>query len=237
MEQHIKNQFWFFHDNLEDTCELEGQPAFQISKVLRLKNGDHLILTNGKGQKGIYEILGLEKKSVSLKRISIESFTPLKAMTLVFSLLKGDKTELVIQKAVELGATSICVFEADHSVSRLKENEKKMERYKKIITETLEQCMGVFLPEIHFFKNLKEVLNFLPSHSQVFTLSFDANKSLKDFQLESPVLIIGPEGDFSDFEFKLLENYGSNKIKLCASLLKAETASIAAMAQVHLSRS
>jgi len=216
--------------------ELEGQIAFQIAKVLRLKEQDKIALVDGKGQKGIYQIQQIAKDYIGISRIQLLHLPPLPPLVLIFALLKGDKNEIVLQKAMELGATQIIIFQGHHSIPKVKEVARKVERWKRIMIETMEQCLGSYLPEITLAPDLEQALKPLPSTAQIFTLSFDAQKNLKNFKLENPVLVIGPEGDFSQEEMTLMKNMGAEFVLLCPHLLKAETASIAGISQIQLLR-
>lgn len=234
----IKNQYAFYHPVLDKELILEGSLAFQITRVLRLKVNDRILLQNGTGLHAVYRIEETGKNTVTLRYMSETKEAKKRHIVLLASLIKKDKLEWLIQKAVELEVSEIWVYESEHSVAKLKNNDFKTERWEKIIMEAYEQSLGFYLPSLKIIKNLKELIRILSENPmQRFVTRPEAEQTLSDYKLEERVLIaVGPEGDFSENELNCFDESGFQKIKLSNLILKSETAAICAMAQLQVQK-
>ncbi len=230
----IKNQYHFFYPEILETVILNNSLFNQITRVLRLKIKDKICLLDGKGCKGIYEIIEITNKEIKLKLESKIKKELKKQVILIMALLKKDKLEWVIQKAVELGITHLYLFEADNSVVKTKNNGNKLKRWQKIALEALEQSGGVFLPSISIKNSLKDVLALLKnSPTEIYMAHYDANKTLKDMTLtKETAFVVGPEGGLSEEELLLIDDL--HKIKIASHILRAETAAICVLSQLNL---
>jgi 16S rRNA (uracil1498-N3)-methyltransferase len=230
----IKNQYVFYHPDLSPNPELEEKTLFQITRVLRLVPGNQIMLLDGKGKQGIYSILSISKNHIELELNEIKSFPPPRPLTLALGLLRKENTELVLQKAVELGASRIILFEGRNSVSRMKDREKKLDRWQKILVEAIEQSMGAYLPSLDFYPALQDIQW---DEGAIFYGSPDSSKTWNNYPLPSAVtVIIGPEGGLSGDEIDFLNQAGAEPVLLSRNILRAETAAICALSQVNLLR-
>lgn len=205
----------------------------QWTKVFRYTNGDFVILFNGEGIDATYSIVEMSSKECKLTRTNtIPSYIPNKKVTLYLSIIKKDNFELVVQKATELGVSTIVPILSERS-------EKKNlneERLKIISIEASEQCFRGDVPKIMPIVTLPKVLeNELP-HDISIMLQM-GGESFKDTSVQKSIndakniaLFIGPEGGWSENEEKLFENKGMKSISLCKTVLRAETAAIVACA-------
>jgi len=195
----VKNQFVFYYPQNEEKVIIEGEPAFQIARVLRLNPGDAILLLNGRGRQSRFILDSVSPKEVRATLAAVEEKPAPLPLILAFGLLKNDKTEWVIQKGTELGVTRFLIFEADHSVARLKDGgERKLARYQKIAQEAHEQSCGFFLPEIKTCKNLSQTLEefsglWLAAESTVLTGLKPFESCLKE---KGAGILIGLRGDF-----------------------------------------
>lgn len=234
----IKNQYYFFYPEITDSLIIEGDKVFQISNVLRLKPGNKIVLQDGKGKKGYYTIESIAKKDIHLRLINVENKEFSDELILIIAALKKEKLEWVMQKSVELGVTQIWIFQGDNSVSKLNDFSKKKKRYEKILIESFEQSMGFFLPELVFFNKITEIKkNKLFSDLKIFYTDRNAQKTFKDFNLKkNTAVIIGPEGGFTQKEITLFNAWKCENVLLANTLLRSETAAIAALSQIQLLR-
>ncbi len=233
----IKNQYNFYHASLDNTLQLEGSIFFQIKKVLRLRENDEIVLIDGKGKKGIYKITKISNEYLTLKLSSFSFQNKDKELILIMALLKKDKNELVIQKAVELGATKIFIFQGDNSIPKMKNTVKKLTRWDKIAIEAMEQSSRFYKTEINFFNSLeKALLEAIIFNSNIYLADASTSSSLDSQAKNNSAIIIGAEGGFSESELKVVKKLNINKICLSNNILRAETAAIVSLAQISLLR-
>ena len=153
MKQKRKQRF--FHNSIpgkKDVLSLKGESAHYLTRVLRLKNGQDLILFNNSGSEWEAQILKATKRQVDVKLLSkksIQSESPLD-ITLLQSISRSQRMDFVMQKATELGVNKIIPMTTQNTVVRLNESniENKMRHWKKIIISAAEQSGRVRLPEI-----------------------------------------------------------------------------------------
>lgn len=220
------------------TVIVEGEEAFHISKVLRLAKGDFIEIANGNGKVFSAEILSSDKKSVEvLVKEELETNPETNTdVTLFIGLTKSSKLELIIQKATELGATAIVPVDMERSVVKLKDEDKKTERYRRIAFEAVKQCKRTKVPYINTpvdFKTAVDMLKKCDVHFAPYESENDV--SLKEFlntdktNKKSIGFIIGPEGGFAPEEIELLKENKIDTITLGKRILRMETAAISVL--------
>ncbi|XWN35846.1 MAG: RsmE family RNA methyltransferase [Balneola sp.] len=221
----------------DDRSEIEiiGQEAIHISKVLRNKIGDLITVLDGAGSSSKCEIIDISKKSVQLKVLETnsEKEPAIKKILAFGTIKKRDRLEFAIEKAVELDAWEICVFDADHSErSRLNE-----ERLQTQIVSAFKQSGRFYLPELVIKRSLDEVLEQYKEHSILMAYlgegETDTPSELKD---PENLLLVGPEGGFSKREADLAKRKGAQFISLGKNRLRAETAVVAFLSQFLFSK-
>ena len=159
-------------------------------------------------------------------------------VTLLFALTKGDKTDLVLQKATELGVKKVALIQSERTVVKYDEKdiEKKSQRFIKIMKEASEQSHRLVVPEFLGIYNLKTLP--LQAYSDVNFVAYekDASKANEQFQgLEkgkSVSILVGPEGGFSEQEIAHLTKLGFIRTSLGKRILRAETAAIYALSVI-----
>lgn len=209
--------------------EIMGEEAKHIF-VLRNNIGD-IIEVNDKR----CEILDINKQSVKCRVVECAEIkgVPKVKITLFQALLKSDKMEYVIQKAVELGVSRVVPFISKNVVVKLEDKDKvkKIERYNKISREASKQCGRSDIVEIENVKLFNDLLNNIKKYKKCIVAYEDETNSLKEFlkvnnELDEVAIIIGAEGGFDKEEVdKLIEN-GCISISLGDRILRAETASL-----------
>jgi len=217
----------FFTDNIEDTS-LYGEEFLHAVNVLRIKTGENIIILDNSDYEYTAEVICIEKKSLDFKIINKE-FCPLEnknKIKLICGYLKGDKTEFVVQKAVELGVSEIVVFESKFSSAYLSEN--KVERLNKVSREAAKQCGRSKYPVVTYKKEFKEALNTgLNYKNKLFACEFTESSDIDLSTVRGDTaVVVGSEGGFSNEEFETARTLGYLGITLGKRILRADTASI-----------
>ncbi len=200
-----------------------------LAEVLRLEPGTRIQVFDGRG--GLYAATiepGFE--SVLLGPREAARTAPVE-ISLVVALAKGEKMELVVQKATELGVARVLPFEAERSVVRLDraKGEERATRWTRIATEAARQCGRADVPEVRPPGSLASALAALAPGTQV--LVFHPGGGAVDARgAASLAAVVGPEGGLTDDEVRACEAAGAVRAALGPRVLRAETAAIVAVA-------
>lgn len=211
---------------------LTGQEAHHASKVLRLKEGSKIHATNGVGT--IFEgvIATISKREVTVEILNRKDFEEPRALVLGMGILKKrTRLEFAIEKAVELGASGIVLFQSQHS----ERGQFKPGRLEMIIMSAMKQSLRAWLPKLEVYQSLEDAVDAYEGFNLVIAhekaggehASFDKNSS-------ESLLLIGPEGGFSEREVKYVMNEGGTMVSLGAHRLRAETAAIVLLGKAVL---
>lgn len=218
----------FFVDEISENLIIEGEEFRHAVSVLRIKEGEKIIVCDNSGWEYIAEINKINKKdftaSVLEKQLS-ESETK-NHVTLIAGYLKGDKTELIVQKAVELGVKKIVVFSSEYSSAYM--NDNKLSRLNKVSVESAKQCGRSIAPEVIYAKDFKTALEMGDgAQNKFFACEFakENKANLKNVQ-GSCAIVVGSEGGFSKEESELAFEKGYQTVFLGKRILRAETACI-----------
>ncbi len=223
--------------------EAESRHAAQ---VLRVCAGDAVQVLDGAGRKYACVVDAVEKRQVWLRVERDEVVPPPEVKVEVYpAVAKGKAMELIIQKAVELGATRICPMVCEHSVAQYDDDraEDKADKWRLTVIEALKQCGREWLPQITIPQPFKHCL---PSAVDTSTLNlvaalqdgamtvgarFTAFSGKHAVPLPTTVrLWVGPEGDFSPAEYRALAEHGVQSVTLGTHVLRCETALLALLA-------
>ena len=204
------------------SVEIKGQEAKHISKVLRFSIGDIIYVTDGIGHIYQCEIANITKKGVfaSIKDQESHQEPDLKKVMAFGAIKKRDRLEFAIEKAVELGAWEICVFQADHS-ERSKINH---ERLQSIAVSAFKQSKRKWLPDIIIEDSLDKVYERYADHYALMAHVESEVQKPQPLTHKHNLFLIGPEGGFSEREINLARDRGTGFISLGENRLRAETA-------------
>lgn len=205
---------------------------FHISKVMRMKINDEIEVVSD-DKLYLVKIVSFNPFNVSLIKEIKETHELGGNIRLFICLLKGDKTEFVIQKAIELGVKEIVLVESSRCVVHIDKNKKesKLIRFNKVVKEALEQSKrtkNVTINDIIDFKDIdkyKADISFIPYENSESTL-LSLGDNLKDIKGKTINVIVGPEGGFSKEEVEYATKVGYKNITLGKRILRAETANI-----------
>ncbi|MBF0194560.1 MAG: 16S rRNA (uracil(1498)-N(3))-methyltransferase [Magnetococcales bacterium] len=223
--------------------ELDAGQRRYLTRTLRLNAGDKLIIFNGEGDEGEWQAeLSQNTSQVNLlKFIPLKKESPLK-ITLIHGLAKGNITEMVIQKAVELGAVTMIPLVAKRSVRRSIKDRKdnKLKRWQNIVIEAVEQCGRVRIPKVHSPVNWQDLAEILPKEGPRYLFwEEEGVTAIKLNELphpgESVTLLIGPEGGLSVEEVAMAkEQLGFTVVGLGPRVLRVATAGVAVVGSCQL---
>lgn len=226
----MDNIFFAHPENIVgNQLELVDQEAAHASKVLRFDVGDELYASDGKGSLYKAQISSISKKSVlaNVLEIDKEPEPKIKKVLVFGAIKKRDRLEFAVEKAVELGAWEICVFNADHS-ERSKINE---DRLQSIVISAFKQSKRRWLPEVKYLSSLDHVFRqYQGYHSVMAHVEAEVQKP-ELLKHEKNLFLIGPEGGFSNREVELAKKKGVNMISLGKNRLRAETAALTMLSQ------
>lgn len=215
------------------TAGITGDDARHISRVLRMKPGEELILCD---EQGTDYTCRVETLSDSLVTLRVEGSQPSVSepsvkITLFMALPKGDKMDYVIQKAVELGVNEIVPYSSSRCIVKLNEKDKakKQERWARIALEAAKQSGRGIIPQVKMPVSFKEMLELAKkSELPLFFYEKERDVSLKSLltgrKFQSAAVIIGPEGGFEETEASLAKAAGIPSVSLGARILRCETA-------------
>ena len=218
--------------------ELDDDSGHYVRTVLRLKKDDAIILFNSKGGEYVCVLSEISRKAVlvSVKSWSDRSVESPLQVTLGLGISRGDRMDLSVQKAVELGANCITPLLTDRCVVQFK-GEKKPQRllhWQKIVQHAAEQSGRTVLPELAEIAALQNWVG--NQHGLKVFLDPYAECSLVQLQPDDMkvTLLTGPEGGFTDQERNLAKVAGFIPVRLGSRILRTETAAIAALAAVQM---
>ena len=205
---------------------LDGIENKHINKVLRKKQGDLIIFTNGKNLKFKVKIIKLSKKSSLFKVLSFEKFLSNKNLHIAISILKSPaRFEIFLEKAVEIGVSEITPIICKRTLRK----RVKIERCNKIIISALKQSFKYHLPKFNSPIDFKDFIKSSTEKNKLIATCEELKKESlgKSFkQSETNVILIGPEGDFTKEELKEAKINKFKFVSLGNSRLRAETAGI-----------
>jgi len=216
--------------------------ARHLVQVLRLRAGDRCVLFNGDGYDYSAVISGLSKQRVQVR---VESRQPVDnesilAITLLQGMARGEKMDLILQKATELGVREIIPVNSQRSEVRLDADraEKRLAHWRAVVAAACAQCGRARIPTITAPHALASVLSTLTSELRLFLDPTEEAKKITELPTPAAnhvVLAIGPEGGWSARDREQLTAAGFQGVRLGPRILRTETAGLAAIAvlQTH----
>ena len=228
----------FFIEKLngnETEVYLEGEELVHAKTVLRVEEGAEIVLLDGSGKEYSAIVAKIEKHRLlaHITGVNVGEREPKTPVYLLCGALKGDKTELIVQKATELGVSKIGVFSSEYCSAYI--NENKIERLRKVAREAAKQCQRSCAPKIEYFGDLDSALKSAGDYAnKLFACEFLESSNGGDLSnLVGPTaVVVGSEGGFSHKEFERAQAIGFTGISLGKRILRAETAAITVCALI-----
>ncbi|CAH0119634.1 MULTISPECIES: 16S rRNA (uracil(1498)-N(3))-methyltransferase [unclassified Paenibacillus] len=226
----------------EHTVTIVGDDARHLTKVMRARSGEKIVVCDGVSREAVAEIANIGTGSVEAKIIELRPVTqePWLQVTVAQSLPKGDKMETVIQKCTEIGAVRFIPFVSERTIVQYdaKKETKRLERWSRIAKEAAEQAHRGRIPEVEETNAWKQLLHRFASYDLVL-FCYEKEQSGKLRECISPLihkrdgggtldvlLVIGPEGGFAEGECLAAEAAGAKPVGLGARILRTETAAM-----------
>ena len=215
-------------DPLDGAVRIAGEEFHHAARVVRVREGEEVELFDGAGHAagGIVESIAKDELIVRAGN-PIDSRESKIAVDLAMAIIQLDKFELVLQKATELGARSIIPTVTDRVEVRPERYNGKRDRWEKIIFEATKQCGRAAIPKLESPTSFDQLM------SREHKIVFDADHPPTQHSALSTqhLLLIGPEGGWSDRELTAAREHGATFESLGPRRLRAETAAIVACAR------
>lgn len=209
--------------------ELDDELLHHVKTVLRKRDGYKFRMIDANNRCFLMELVGNQgtvlQELVEDNELDVD-------VTIILALIKNDKFDFALQKLTELGVSRIVPYAAERSVVKINDEKKKLERYRKIVTEASEQCHRLVIPEITSVAHINDLKDYMSDFNYVayekekgqYIPYLDIDKSIS--------VIIGPEGGFSPTEIEKIESLGFVSRSLGKRILRAETAALYVMSNV-----
>jgi len=235
---------FYLVDDLADasvgsTVVVVGQEARHAVTVSRVRVGESLSLGDGRGTSVRGDVVEATPERLSLVAAEVtRAERPATRLVLVQALAKGDRDELAVQAATELGVDEVVPWSASRSVSRWEGAKvaKGTARWAAITREATKQAIRPWAPEVSGLATTKQIAARAVAET-VLVLEPTAERALSEVDLgggggapSSVVVVVGPEGGVSPAELELLAGAGAVPVRLGDSVLRTSTAGPAALA-------
>ncbi len=232
------NRFYFNFSG--DRGPLPEKEAYHAIKVCRKNKGDSIYLIDGKGKEFLGKISSVKGRGKKLE-VEVEIIEIIREekiseceITALIPLLKGDKSEFLIEKGTELGIHKFILYQSTYTIPKMEKI--KITRYKEKALSALKQSGRLFLPEIEMTRDLSSICKALALENSLNLLASPNGKitpkELLELLKEKPqkiFLLSGPEGGFTEEEREIILASNFIEISLSPYILRAETASFALM--------
>ena len=215
---------------------MKGRDAEHV-RVLRLRPGEDMIICDGKGTDYKCRLVKADKEQVEAEVIEVVPCPaePTVQVTVLCGLPKGDKTDYIIQKCVEAGASEIMFFQSDRCVAKPDKPEKKLERWQRIAEEAAKQSGRGIIPQVSWAGEYADALNvanqkelglfmYETGEREALNAVLEANSDVK-----TAAIVTGPEGGFAPFEADLARIVGLHICSMGERILRCETAPVVAV--------
>ena len=212
---------------------LDPDRSHYLCRVLRLRRGDRVELFCGDGLAYDAAIVTADARAcdVHVGAVVAHEAAPRVRLHLAQALMKGERIDFVLQKVTELGVTDIRFTETEHTVVHIEgpRVERRETHWRRVVASAAEQCGRLWLPTLHAPQPFAELLRERVAE-QTLLLDPGAAPLGADVPLVDTVLLIGPEGGFSDAERDAALASGARAVGMGQLVLRTDTAPVAAIA-------
>lgn len=230
-------QRYFCNNKIDNIYTLNRDDSYHISNVMRMKLNDLVEIVDN-GNTCICKIISFNPVKVEIKEKIIENNELDRKIIVVQSLVNENKMDLILQKNCELGMYAFYPFKAQNSV--VKENDKidkKIIRWQKIVKEASEQSKRNIIPEVREILDLNRLCK-LEADVKILLSVNELSKNLKNVLQDNKtygtiIIVVGPEGGFTNEEEEKLINNGFIRTSLGKRVLRTETASLVALSMMN----
>lgn len=228
------------HAICENKAVVSGNLFCHMVRVLRLKIGTRVLLSDGIGRRhvGVIDSIGKENLVILLEESTVEHERPHGPLvTLYQGLPKGSKMEFILQKCTELGVDSLVPFVASRSIAQLPQDRgtERLGRWRRIVAEAARQSNRPTIPELRPVMDFSELLASADQTVRLLLWEEEKSNRLKSVLGSLPLpetvaVMVGPEGGLSKDEVAAATQAGFIPVTLGSRILRTETAGIALLA-------
>ena len=214
---------------------IDGDKGHHASRVLRLEQGEELLLSDGRGSWSRVTVSAVDKKSVSVTVLETGSQRALSTtITVIQALTKGDRAKEAVELLTEAGVDVIIPWQSSRSIGKA---EAGVERLRTTARESSKQSRRFWIPEVRDVASTKDVLATISTSDLALVLHESALTKISDalagLTLVSKVaIVVGPEGGLTDEELELMHEAGAKIVLLGRPILRSAHAGIAAISAV-----
>lgn len=233
----------FFTDEIDEFyAYVSGDDHKHLSRVLRLREGDSVVVNNLSGIDflGVIEKIDKHSSKIELKDRMLENNESSVEITLYQGMPKAGKMDLIVQKSTELGVSRIVPVLTERVVVKNSAEFKKLDRLKRIAVEAAKQSKRSIIPVIEEPISFQEMLSDMKK-SQILIVPYENQENYgfttlkKELaEIRSCGILIGPEGGFTDGEIRILADRGAKIVTLGKRILRTETAGFTAVALTQM---
>ena len=236
----------FLEDLREPEVTIGGEDANHLARSLRARRGDRITAVDRLGNSAVIELIDFDRETIRARRISaIQKIFVDKKIILADCLPKQNRFENIIEKATELGVYRIEPLISERTVARPggAREKSKLERWQRIAKEASEQCARDTIPEIGNIRKLDDWLaEIAPLNDTLLLFCWENEREttvrevLSNYINKDIIVLIGPEGGFSEREVLKIKSAGGISVTLGKRILKTDTAAISVLAMINYER-
>ena len=237
----------FVEDVSGNEIIISGGDANHLARSLRARRGDRITAVDGTGKCAVVELIDFDRETITARRVSdIDRVNADRKIVLADCLPKQNRFDNIIEKATELGVDKIEPLISERTIARPggSRADVKLERWRRIAKESAEQCARDTIPTISAIRDLDAWLaDITPLDNDTLLLfcwereqSTTVREVLNSYRLsggENIIVLIGPEGGFSDREVNAIKFAGGMSVTLGSRVLKTDTAAISVLAMIN----
>ena len=217
------------------TVSVEGDEAHHAVAVRRLRVGESVVLTDGRGSTAVGEVASTGMRVFEVTVASVSSTpAPEPAVTVVQAIPKGDRGELAVEVLTEVGVAQIVPWSASRCVAVWKGERaaKSLSRWRSTAREAAKQSRRPWLPEVAEVASTADVVTRVSEADLAVVLHEEATEPLATLTVPAAgrvVVVVGPEGGLTDDEVAALAEAGAHAVRLGPEVLRTSTAGVAAV--------
>ena len=231
----LKIDFLFYSPDIEQSKTLDPSDSLHAIKVLRMKKGDNIQVTDGKG--GWYHCL-ISDPNPKVCKVEIVDFEkeynkpPREIAIAICPTKNSDRIEYFVEKSVEIGVSEIIFLKTQNTYPK----KINTERIRKIAISAMKQSLKAYLPKISDLVKFDDFIKNSGAGNQKFMAHYDENSGelIKEILTEKVLILIGPEGDFTIEEIKKAKESNFKTVTLGKNRLRTETAGVVSISILNL---
>jgi len=237
----------FLENVTGDYVTISGGDANHLARALRARRGDRITAVDGMGNCAVMELIDFDKETIKARRVSdISQIVRDKKIILADCLPKHNRFDNILEKATELGVDEIQPLISERTVAKPfgERAQARRERWNKIVKEAAEQCARDTIPEVKKLREFSDWLKEITPLDEDTLLLFcweaeeetTVRKVLGACRDKNIIVLIGPEGGFSEHEAQAIKLAGGISVTLGKRILKTDTAAISVLAMINYER-